>query len=197
MADLFLAALPEGDDDRDRGLPREPFSHWSMEFFPASPARAPFLGLLEANPEEGLRLIRALVAHAVQYRTRGRPPADDRIDVVLAAGPRSFPWQRSYAWSRAHDSQVAASALMALEAWAHRRIEAGDDPQPVIDDVLGPEGAPAANLLVAVDVMLSHWPKTRDCLAPFAASAELLALDRERYAHDLMGDMGLTQQSEI
>lgn len=191
VADLFLAALPDGDDDRDRGLPREPFSHWSTDYFPASPARAPFLGLLEANPEEGLRLIRAIVAHAIQYRTRGRPPADDRIDVVLATGPRSFPWQRSYAWSRAHDSQVVTSALMALEAWAHRRIEAGDDLQAVIDDVLGPVGTPAANLLVAVDVMLSHWPTTRDCLAPFAASAELLALDRERYAHDLMGDMGL------
>ena len=191
VADLFLAALPEGDDDRDRDLSREPFSRWSADFFPASPARAPFFGLLETSPEEGLRLIRALVAHAIQYRTRGGPPADNRIDVVLAAGPRSFPWQRSYAWSRGHDSQIVASALMALEAWAHRRIEAGEDPQAVIDDILGPEGSPAANLLVAVDVMLSHWPTTRYCLAPFAASAELLALDRERYAHDLMGDMGL------
>lgn len=191
VADLFLAALPDGDDDRDRGRPSEPFSNWSMEYFPASPARAPFLGLLEANRQEGLRLIRAVVAHAIKYRTRNRPPADDRIDVVLATGRRSFPWRRSYAWSRAHDNQIVASALMALEAWAHRRIEAGDDPQAVIDDVLGPDGMPAANLLVAVDVMLSHWPTTRDCLAPFAASAELLALDRERYAHDLLGDMGL------
>lgn len=110
---------------------------------------------------------------------------------MLAAGPRSFLWQRSYSWSRGHDSQIVASALMALEAWAHRRIEAGEDPQAVIDDILGPEGSPAANLLVAVDVMLSHWPTTRDCPAPFAASAELLALDRERYAHDLMSDRGL------
>lgn len=191
VADLFMAALPEGDNDRDRRIRNEPFSHWSTEFFPASPARAPFFDLLEANPEEGLRLIRAVVAHAIKHRSRGRPPADDRIDVSLATGSRSFPWRRSYSWSRAHDSQVVASALMALEAWAHRRIDAGEYPQAVIDDVLGPDGSPAANLLVAVDVMLSHWPKTRDCLAPFAASAELLALDRDRYAHDVIGDMGL------
>jgi hypothetical protein len=191
VADLFLAALPEGDDDRDQGIRHEPFADWSSDYFPASPTRAPFFGLLEANPEDGLRLIRGVVAHAIEFRTRGREPAADRIDVVLTTGPRSFPWRRSYVWSRATDSQVVASALMALEAWAHRRIEAGEDPQAVIEDVLGPEGSPAAYLLVAVDVMLSHWPKTRDCLAPFAASAELLALDRERYAHDLMGDMGL------
>ena len=191
VADLFMAALPEGDDDCDRGLCDEPFSRWSMDYFPASPARAPFFALLEANPEEGLRLIRAVVAHAIQHRSRGRPPADDRIDVMLATGPRSFPWRLSYAWSRAHDSQVVASALMALEAWAHRRIDAGDDPQAVLVDVLGPEGSSAAYLLVAVDVMLSHWPKTRDCLALFASSAELLALDRDQYAHDLMGDLEL------
>lgn len=35
VADLFLAALPEGDDDRDRDFSREPFSRWSADFFPA------------------------------------------------------------------------------------------------------------------------------------------------------------------
>ncbi|WP_341249774.1 hypothetical protein [Cupriavidus pauculus] len=188
VADLFMVALPEGDDDSDRGGRHEPFSGWSTEYFPASPARPPFLALLEAKPEEGLRLIRAVVSHVIQYWTGDQSPAKDGIDVILASGPRSFPWRWSYAMSRANDSQVSASALMAMEAWAHRRIEGGEQPSAVIEDILGPPGSPAAYLLVAIDVMLSHWPATRECLAPFAASAELLALDRERYAHDYIAD---------
>lgn len=188
VADLFLAELREGGDTQDRDLPREPYSRWNSDYFPASPTRAPFFRLLQADRQDGLRLIHGVIAHATQYRTRGRLPGNDRVDIVLPSSRRSFPWRGSYPWARGHDSQVVASALMALEAWAHLRIEAGDEVHAVIGDVLGPEGSPAANLLVAVDVMLSHWPKTRDCLSPFAASAELLALDRNRFAHDFIGD---------
>ncbi|MBX9430573.1 hypothetical protein KY487_15020 [Ralstonia pseudosolanacearum] len=189
VANLFLAEFDEADDKRDHGLPREALSRWNTEYFPASPARAPFFKLLQADRQEGLRLIQGVVAHAIQSLTEGLPFGNDRVDIVLPTGRRSFPWRGSYPWARGHSSQVVASALMALEAWAHMRIEAGDDVHAVISDVLGPEGAPAANLLVAVDVMLSHVPKTLDCLSSFAASAELLALDRERFAHDGIGDM--------
>lgn len=79
---------------------------------------------------------------------------------------------------------------MALEAWAHLCVERGERVQAVIDDVLGPEGSPAAYLLVAVDVMLSHCQKMRECLWPFAASAELLALDRQRFAYDTVNGNG-------
>lgn len=188
MADLFLQALPEGDneeDDRQSGM-RDAFSAWDLEYFPASPARAPFLDLLQANKEQGLRLVRGVIAHAVRRRSRGSEPSDNRIEVPLPSGRRSFPWYQSYMWSRSQDSHIVASALMALEAWAHLRIERGEPVQAVIDDVLGPEGSPAAYLLVAVDVMLSHWPNTRECLWPFAASAELLATDRQRFKYDIV-----------
>jgi hypothetical protein len=193
MADLFLQVLPEGDNDEDdrRSWMRGAFSDWDREYFPASPARAPFLDLLQANQEQGLRLVRGVVAHAVQRRSCGRDPSENRIDVPFPNGRRSFPWYQSYMWSRSQDSYIVASALMALEAWAHLRIECGEPVQAVIDDVLGPEGSPAAYLLVAVDVMLSHWPKTRECLWPFAASAALLALDRERFAHDIVNSNGI------
>jgi hypothetical protein len=94
-------------------------------------------------------------------------------------------------WSRSHDSYVVASALMALEGWAHARVERGEPIPAVIDDVLGPEGSPAAFLLVAVDVMLSHWPKTRACLWPFAASASLLAMDWQRSRDDIVHGPGI------
>jgi hypothetical protein len=185
MADLFLQALPERDNEEDRpSRMRDVFSAWDLEYFPASPARAPFLDLLQADKEQGLRLVRGVVAHAVRRRSRGSEPGDNRVEVPLPSGRRSFPWCQSYMWSRSQDSHIVASALMALEAWAHLRIERDESVPAVIDDVLGPEGSPAAYLLVAVDVMLSHWPKSRECLWSFAASAELLAWDRDRFAYD-------------
>ena len=188
----FLQALPEGDneeDDRQLRM-RNAFSAWDMEYFPASPTRAPFLDLLQANKEQGLRLVHGIFAHAIRQRTHGREPGDNRIEVPLPGGRRAFPWYQSYFWSRSQESNIAASALMALEAWAHLRIESGEPVQAVIDDVLGPDGSPAAFLLVAIDVMLSHWPKTRESLWPFAASAELLALDRQRYSNDILNGNG-------
>ena len=47
---------------------------------------------------------------------------------------------------------------MALEAWGHRRIEAGEPVEKVLADVIGTGNPPAAYLLVAVDLLLSHWP---------------------------------------
>lgn len=153
LADLFLDALPEGDD-RHRDSARQPFSQWHLDYFPASPARGPFLDLLSASPEHGLRLVRGVVAHAVRWRSRGRNPGDDQVAVPFPDGPREFPWLRSYTWARDQDSHVAGSALMALEAWAHQRIERGEAMAAVVADVLGPAPAPAAFLLVAIDVML-------------------------------------------
>lgn len=188
LADLFLQALPEGDDEEAHPIPqrRQAFSAWDLHYFPASPARAPFLDLLQANQDQGLRLIRGVVTHAIRWRTGGREPGDNSIEVPLPGGRRSFPWYQSYMWSRSQDGHIVASALMALEAWAHLRIERGEAVQMVIEDLLGPEGSPAAYLPVAIDVMLSHWPKTRECLWPFAASAELLAVDRQRFGYDIM-----------
>lgn len=193
VADLFLQVLPEGDSDEDdrRSHTRYAFAAWDLEYFPASPARAPFLDLLQAKKEQGLRLVHGVVAHAVRRRSRGCEPGDNRIELQLLNGPRSFPWQQSYTLSRAQDSHIVASALMALEAWAHQLIERGEPLHEVIEDVLGPEGSPAAYLLVAVDVMLSHWPKSREYLWPLAASAELLALDRQRFASDAFNGNGI------
>ena len=70
-------------------------------------------------------------------------------------GPRTFPWVQSYNWSREGGvrSFAVQSALMALEAWAHKRIEAGEAFETVLADVLGAGDAPAAYLLVAVDLV--------------------------------------------
>ena len=73
---------------------------------------------------------------------------------------------------------------MALEAWAHRRIDSGEPIGDVLTDVLGPLGTPSAYLLVAADLLVSHWPESREAAVPFLACPELLSLDHQRLLAD-------------
>ena len=187
LADLVAASLiePEDDERRGRNSRDRALSFADSDYLPPSPAQAPFLDLLDASPEVGLALIRRLVDESVGFRSVGRIPGDDSIILALEDGPRSFPWIETYFWSRDQSGEYStASGLMALEAWAHERIEAGDDIAAVLRDVLGPIGSATAYLLVAVDVLISHWPATRDQLMPFVSSPELLAIERQRSVHD-------------
>jgi hypothetical protein len=174
------------EDDLDRRWDREePFQFLDHEFLPAAPAQGPFLDLLTHAPEEGLALIRKLADHAIQFRVRGRDPGNDGFRIPFDDGERFFPWTRSYRWSRGEGNDYAvASGLMALEAWAHDRLERGDDFNAVLKDVLGPPGTPAAFLLIAVDLIISHWPKSQGAAVPFLACPELVSLDRTRQAQD-------------
>ena len=54
------------------------------------------------------------------------------------------------------------------------RLEDGKAVEAVLADILGPEGNCAADPLVAVDVLLSHFEQGRDKLGPFIGSPELL-----------------------
>ena len=187
LADLVVASLvePEDDEERGRNSRYSALSFADSDYIPPSPAQPPFLDLLDASPDVGLELIRRLVDESVAFRSTGGAPGEDSITLALEDGPRSFPWIGTYFWSRDQAREYStASGLMALEAWAHARIEAGDDITAVLRDVLGPIGSATAYLLVAVDVLISHWPATRDQLVPFISSPELLALERQRSVHD-------------
>lgn len=180
-----LVATPDEGEHRRRSVRDEILTHLDTVFLPSSPSQGPFLDLLNAAPEHGLCLIRRLVDHAVAVLSAGRDPADDGLTLVFASGPRFFPWRRTYRWSRdAEGCHAIESALMALEAWSHARVERGDPVDQIIADILGPEGSPAAYVLVAVDVLISHWPKTLAAIAPFLGAPELLSLDRARQIQD-------------
>lgn len=190
LADLILANLIEKRDrrrrsptSRDRAL-----SHDDSSYLPPSPAQPPFLDLLEAAPAEGLRLVRTLVTEVVDYYSGGREPGSDGYTLDLETGPRFFPWINSVFWSRdqSHDYSVA-SGLKALEAWSHKRLDEGEPVDAVLADILGPEGSCAAYLQVAIDVLLSHFEKARDALAPFIANPYILGLDQSRRSHDTLG----------
>ncbi|MFB3074416.1 MAG: hypothetical protein ACE1Z6_04455, partial [Candidatus Methylomirabilales bacterium] len=115
------------DERHYRRYFEEPFDFLDHQFLPASPAQGPFFELLTHAPQHGLSLIHRLVDHAISFYSRGRGYGGDTITISFPAGERAFPWKRSYVWSREGAGHYSVtSALMALEAWAHRRIEAGE-----------------------------------------------------------------------
>lgn len=196
LMELTLAGLvpkPETKARLHRQSFREQiFTHLDTNFLPSSPAQGPFLELLNAAPQHGLALIRKLIDHAVAVLSHGQEPDDEGLTLVFLSGPRFFPWQQTYYWSRnANGCYAIESGLMALEAWSHARIERGDAADQVIGDILGPEGSPTAFLLVAVDILISHWPKTKHVAIPFLGSPEVLSLDRARQGHDAMPKIDL------
>jgi len=191
LAELTAAILipekthEEEDPYQSRFEIREPFNFTDRDFIPASPAQGPFLELLIHAPEHGLSQVHRLVDHAISFYTDGRSANGDAIIIPYKDGDRPFPWVRSYTWSRDGAlHQCVTSTLMALEAWGHRRIQAGEPFDKVLADILGPPDAPAAYLLLAVDLLLSHWPISREAAVPFLGCPELLCLDRERHLHD-------------
>ena len=104
---------------------------------------------------------------------------------------RYFPWSQTYFWSRDQAREYSvASGLKALEAWGHHRLDSGEPVSTVLVDILGPVGSCAAYLLVAVDVLISHFPSARSALVPFLANPELLATERHRGGHDQIDDDG-------
>ncbi len=187
LANLTAQALIARPRRRERHFGREreeAFTYFDHEFLQASPAQGPFLDLLANSPKDGLALVHRLVAHAVAHGSRGADPGTNGFDLALPGGARTFPWTQTYFWSRNSNFYAVTSALMALEAWAHRRIEAGESLEGVLTDVLGPQGSCAAYLLVAVDLIISHWPKSLDMAAAFLSCPELLCIDHTRQVHD-------------
>ncbi len=193
LADLIASSLIE---KRSRNSTHDvsdyrAFSHADTDYLPASPAQPPFLELLLASPKDGLALVRRLVCAAIEFHSRGAEAGENGFTVVFDDGPRFFPWSQTYFWSRDQAQEYsAASGLMALEAWGHHRLNAGEPAEVVLPDILGPTGSCAAYLLVAVDILISHFPATRSALVPFLANSELLAIERHRGGRDQMNNGG-------
>ena len=187
LANLTAQALIERSRRRERhfGWEREDaFTYIDHEFLHASSTHGPFLDLLTNSPKDGLALVQRLVAHAVAHESRGSDPGSNGFNLSMQGGVRTFPWTQTYFWSRNSNFYAVTSALMALEVWSHRRIEAGESVKDVLTDVLGSQGSCAAYLLVAVDLIISHWPKSLDVAVAFLGCPELLCIDHTRQVHD-------------
>jgi hypothetical protein len=201
LADFALASLiPKERDGSHSHSRRDPFDLIDPDFFPASPGQSPFLALLHSAPPEGLRLVRGVVEHATDWHRRdfraGRVPFPT-MSIPFPTGEKSFSGPFGiYQWTRGGTGAlVVASALMALEAWAHRQVEAGRRFEEVIHDVLGPSGSSVAFVCVAVDLALSHRDSASEVAWPLVATPELLHFDQMRYTQDVSG-LGRFQTSE-
>ncbi len=184
LAAITLDALlhPE-EESKKRGNRwyNDALTHVDHGFLPASPEQGPFFDLLTHAPAVGLQLIRSLIDRVIDFHSKGEAADDhDTILIELSGGTRRFPWVNTYGWSRSSGYFSITSALMALEAWAHARAKRGDAIDAIVADVIGPPDAPAAYLLVVVDILLSHWPESRAAAIPYIACPELLSLDLVR-----------------
>lgn len=184
-----LIAEPDGEKTPYRSRRRdEAFQFLDTHFLHASPSKGPFLDLLIQAPADGLALIRRLVAHAIAFEVGDEDAGDDGFRIAFEHGERFFPWTRTYRWARGDSNHNAMTCgLMALEAWGHRRIEAGENLDVILKDVLGPPGTSAAFLLVAVDLIISHWPNSLAAAVPFLGCPELVSVDRMRQGRDQLG----------
>ena len=205
LVDFMLEALIKNDDTDAlhgrRGNRYGPLSIHDHLFSPASPGQGPFFELLENAPAEGLRLIRAIVEHATQWRREQYAEAREpfpRLTIRFPAGAKSFEGDWSvYHWGRSiAPSVTVASALMALEAWGHSQIAAGRAFEDVLHDVLGPDGSSVAFVTVALDLALSHWAVAADAVWPIVATPEVLEFDDARALRDLAGVDRMTLEQE-
>lgn len=192
FADFALETLiPEKEPRRRRNhdyLPDRPFEFIDIKFTPSSPSQGPFLDLLIHAPSEGLRLVRGILLHAISF-DRGDNEDTNAIVVYRGGDSEAYKWAEFYTWSRDYGSSsgLVVSALMALEAWGHRRIEEGEDIETVITDVSGSLQnceRSSAQLLVVTDILVSHWPASASAAIPFVGCPQLLCLDRTRPGSD-------------
>jgi hypothetical protein len=176
--DTFIKQEPRRRRDRYDAVPDRPFEYTDIRFLPASPSQGPFLNLLIHAPEEGLRLVRDMVRYAVRFE-RGEEPDDRAVVLVRGGKPVTFGWPAFYMWSREYGNapSLVVSALMALEAWGHRRIEAGDSVEAVVSDIVNEPSCSTAVLLIAVDMLISYWPESADAALPFVGCPELLCME--------------------
>ncbi len=192
LADFALAVLVPGrargrrrfpDDDGARGLVED------LEFFPPAEIQGPFLGLLRASEEHGLRLVHGLANDGVRrWRTEaaehGATPLPLRLE--LPSGTREL-WgdEGVYYWFRTRGTAAhsLASALMALEAWMEEQVAAGRDAEELFDRVLtDSECVAVAGICVSVALKFPQ-PALRAAL-PLLRSPGLWMMDSVRWAHD-------------
>ncbi len=178
--DILIQPLRSSRHSRDER--NNPFMYHNHFFSPASPMQGPFFALLTHDRDTGLSLIRKLVDHAIVFNTNGNEYGTNKITISFPDGDRDFPWTQSYGWSRDRrgDQNCVTSALMALEAWAHTNIEKGVPVEEILEHIIGGQGSPAAYLLIAVDILVSHWPITKEVAIPYLACPKLLCIDHLR-----------------
>lgn len=193
---LAAEAHPAGSQERQLltpsglglGVNRWEWDNLALErashlFYPPTPDTEPFRALFKHAPEQGRRLVKALANHAVAaWRDlNDLDPENGRSPIPLAL---VFPWgeetywgaEREYfAYRAAFAPHVLSAGLMALEDWAFTRVEAGDDRDAIIRDVVS-DCSHNAVLGIASALALTEL-RASAVVLPLAASQRLWRWD--------------------
>jgi hypothetical protein len=165
-----------------------------LNFLPPAPIRGPFLYLLLNNEDEGLRLVHALNNAASEkwreYKQRGKLSRSAftplPVTINLPSGPREF-WgdTQVYCWFRGTTGgpYPVISALMALEEWMERQIEADRDVEVLFEKVLGGSNSVAV-LGICLSMALAYPEKCLKVALPIAICPDIWEMDISRLAHD-------------
>jgi hypothetical protein len=202
LVDFILSAYLENpfkrhDDHPFGGLSDHDFDELGIagyrEFYPASPAQAPFLGLLRLHEEEGLRLIRGFCNHSIaiwrELQTRGRswsaPMTPIPVTLTFPWGAQTF-WGdgRAYLWFRGlWGNHAVESALMALEQWALEKLERGAPFDEVFRKVIEGQDSVAA-LGIGVSLCLAQPGASLPCAFPLVTSPYIWEWDIPRFVQE-------------
>jgi len=165
-----------------------------MNFRLPAPVQGPFLYLLLNNEDEGLRLVHALANVASQkwreYQQReefDQPKLNPLpVTINLPSASREF-WgdKEVYCWFRrtTNGSYPVISALMALEEWMERQIEAGRDVEALFAKVLSGSNSVAV-LGICLSIALAYPEKCLKAALPIAICPDIWEMDIKRLAYD-------------
>ncbi|MDQ6905200.1 MAG: ATP-binding protein [Chloroflexota bacterium] len=168
--------------------------HMDHKFYPPADIQGPFLDLLRANMDDGLRLIHGLANSAVamwrESEQRRWEPGERRspVPVVLSIGVdrRAF-WgdERVYRWFRPHGPgpDAVTCALMALETWVEEQVAQGRDPSQLFETILADSTCIAVPAL-CLGVAMAFPDRCLRATLPLVASPMLWRLDMVRAGYD-------------
>jgi hypothetical protein len=160
-------------------------------FFPPTPLKEPFFSLLGNARRTGLDLIRNLSNRAIKGWRQSHDLPDGQRQTPLPLRLH-FPWgvqefwgcRDVYLWSRGSlGPQPIESAYLALSYWAHKRIDAGDNPDDLIKLILEKNKSVAA-VGVAASIIL-QTQHISDVSLPIIANFKIWDMDINRQAQEM------------
>ncbi len=191
FAAAFLCALEDDDDEdefRARPNRRRSFAMSRIDgpFVLGRCGTGVFTEIFQAAPATGASFIRTLTERACATEDN-----DPSFSVELLGETRRIIAPFSYGWSRGRaPSVMLTKALLALEYWAHQRLDEGEKLEAVIIDIIGEGPVIGALWLVIVDLVISHSSLNGTILRDLLASPETMALDSSRASVDAVDRMG-------
>jgi hypothetical protein len=216
FVDFILTVFLEDPD----GHPDDPFGSYSdhmfdelgisahQEFHPPSPIQLPFLFLLRAKEDEGLRLIRGFCNHSMAIwrkgKERGRrysePLMPVPITLTFSWGEQTF-WGdgQVYLWFRGvWGNDAVQSAMMALEQWALERLEGGVTFDEIFRKVIEGNDSVAA-LGIGASLCLAYPGVSLDAAFPLVTCPYLWEWEIQRVVQEAtpLNEMGNWHQDRM